>query len=127
MIGVHNLECEGNLRASRFGDGRKGPRPDMIHMKGPSGKAAFTRSVASILASAGLTTPQEAALVARPGLADKEQEIRMNRGSNDGFQVQGRKAKKGQRKQQQFWQQQQQPSPFEVALFNRFASFQGNW
>ena len=132
VIGVHNLDCEGNLRASRFGDGRKGPRPDMIHMKGPSGKAAFTRSVASILASAGLTTPQEAALVARPGLADNEEQIRMNRGVSDGFQVQGRnarKGRKGQKQQQQYWQQQQwqQPSPFEVATHNRFASFQGNW
>ena len=128
VIGVHNLDCEGNLRASRFGDGRKGPRPDMIHMKGPSGKAAFTRSVACILASAGLTTPQEAALVARPGLADREQEIIMNRGGTNSFQVQGRKGRKGQR-QQQFWQEQQwkQPSPFEVATYNRFASFQGNW
>ena len=129
VIGVHNLDCESNLRASRFGDGRKGPRPDMIHMKGPSGKAAFTRSVASILASAGLTTPQEAALVARPGLADREQEISMNRGGTNSFQVQGRKGRKGQRQQQQFWQKQQwkQPSPFEVATYNRFASFQGNW
>ena len=128
VIGVHNLDCEGNLRASRFGDGRKGPRPDMIQMKGPSGRAAFTRSVACILASAGLTTPQEAALVARPGLADREQEIIMNRGGTNSFQVQGRKGRKGQR-QQQFWQEQQwkQPSPFEVATYNRFASFQGNW
>ena len=129
VIGVHNLDCEGNLRASRFGDGRKGPRPDMIHMKGPSGKAAFTRSVASILASAGLTTPQEAALVARPGLLDDEEQIRRTRGANDGFRVQRRKGRKGQKQQQQFWQQQQwqQPSPFQVATSNRFASFQGNW
>ena len=129
VIGVHNLDCEGGIRASRFGDGRRGPQPDMIHMKGPSGKAALTRSVASILASAGLTSPQEAALVARPGLTDNEEQIRLNRGSNVGFQVQGRrgmKGRKGQRQQQQFWQQQQH-SPFEVATFNRFASFQGNW
>ena len=56
MIGVHNLECEGGLRASRYGDGRK-RSVDMIHMRGTSGQ------VASILAGAGLATMQEAAQV----------------------------------------------------------------
>ena len=64
MIGVHNLECKDGLRESRYGDGRNGP-VDMIHMKGSSGKVAYTRSVAAILARAGLASIQEAEQVAR--------------------------------------------------------------
>ena len=135
VIGSHNLDCEGGLRTSRFGDGRKGS-VDMIHMRGSSCTAANTRSVASIFAGAGLTTPEEAAKVARPGLKEQEEEQagagrsrNNNGGRGEGFQVQKKKGRKGKGRQQQHWQQQQwqQPSPFELATFNRFASFQGNW
>ena len=63
-IGVHGLECEGGLRESRYGDGRNGP-VDRIHMKGSSGMVAYTRSVAAILARAGLASSEEAQQVAR--------------------------------------------------------------
>ena len=110
-IGVHNLECEGGLRQSRYGDGRRG-QVDMIHMRGTSGKVAYTRSVAAILAGAGLTTSEEAAMVAR------NREIKI-RSSGDRFETQGRRNRSGAR-------QQQQLSPFQLATKNRFEGFLGN-
>ena len=112
MIGVHNLECEGGLRASRYGDGRKG-QVDMVHMRGTSGKVAYTRSVASILAGAGLTTPQEAQQVARC------QRIKIRRPEGEGFRTQGRRGRASPR-------QHQNLSTFQLATQNRFAGFQGN-
>ena len=113
-IGIHNLECEGGLRASRYGDGRNG-EIDMVHMRGTSGKVAFTRSVASILASAGLTTPQEAAMVAR------NQEVRIKRSGGHSFQAQTRKGWVRPR------QQHQQLSTFQLATQNRFSGYQENY
>ena len=109
-IGAHTLECEGGLRASRYGDVRKGA-VDMIHLRGTSGMVAYTRSVASILASAGLTTPQEAQQVAR------SQKIKMRSGGQ-GFQTQGRRSRRGPR---------QQLTTFQLATQNRFAGLQGNY
>ena len=41
-IGVHTLDCQGKgLFVSRYGDRRH--QADMIHMRGPSGQAAYTR------------------------------------------------------------------------------------
>ena len=61
VIGRHNLECEGGLRVSRYGDPRNCRRGvDNIHMRGSSGTVAFTRSMASILAGAGLCSSAEA-------------------------------------------------------------------
>ena len=128
MIGVHSLECEGGLRASRYGDGRRG-EVDLVHMRGTSGKVAFTRSVASILAGAGLTTPQDAAMVAR----NKAIQIRRSggdgfrrsegdgdrRSGGNGFRSQGRRSRGGPR--------QQGISTFQLATRNRFDGFQGNW
>ena len=87
-IGVHDLECEGGVRESRYGDGRNGP-VDMIHMKGSSGKVAYTRSVAAILARAGLASIQEAEQVAR------SQEITMDRPAGDAWRTQGRRGQGG--------------------------------
>jgi hypothetical protein len=111
-IGVHNLECEGGLRASRYRDERKG-QVDNIHMRGTSGQVAYTRSVGSILAGAGLTTVQEAEQVARC------QRITM-RCARDSFQTQGRKGRKGPK-------QHHQPSTFQIATENRFGGLQGNY
>ena len=110
-IGVHNLECEGGLRASRYGDGRKGV-VDLLHLRGTSGKVAYTRSVASILAGAGLTSHQEAEQVAR------FQRIKMRSGGQ-GFQTQGRRGGANPK-------QQQQLSAFQLATHNRFDGLQGN-
>ena len=87
----------------------------MIHMKGPSGLAAYTKSVANILAGAGLASPQEAALVARPGLVDKP--VQMRRMSGQAFQTQGRRGRTGPSRHQQ-------PSTFEVATYNMFSGLQ---
>ena len=113
-IGVHTLDCQGKgLIASRYGDRRQ--QADMIHMKGPSGLAAYTKSVANILAGAGLASPQEAALVARPGLVDKP--VQMRRTSGQAFQTQGRRGRTGPSRHQQ-------PSTFEVATCNMFSGLQ---
>jgi hypothetical protein len=82
-------------------------------MRGTSGKVAYTRSVASILAGAGLTTSQEADQVAR------NQEVKFRRSEGDGFKTQGRRGWAGPR-------QQQQLSTFQLATRNRFSGFQGN-
>ena len=55
MIGKHNLECDGAIRASRFGDSRT-ERLDGVHLRGNSGMISYTRSVANILVAAGLTS-----------------------------------------------------------------------
>ena len=41
-IGAHNLDCEGGHRLSRYGDRSRGQQVDMLHMRGPSGKVAYT-------------------------------------------------------------------------------------
>ena len=84
---------------------------DMVHMRGTAGKVAYTRSVASILAGAGLTTPQEAQQVAR------SQRIKMGSGGQ-GFQTQGRRGRTGPK---------QQLTTFQLATQNRFAGLQGNY
>ena len=66
VIGRHNLDCEGGLRVSRYGDPRTCRRTvDNIHLRGSSGTVAFTRSMASILAGAGFCSSAEAEDVCR--------------------------------------------------------------
>ena len=116
FIGVHNLECaDAGLKASRYGDGSKG-QVDMVHMRGSSGLISYTRSVAQILAAAGLTSLQEATNLAR-----NKEDLKMKNSGGNNFQNQGRKNKGGQRRQQQH-----QPSPFELATSNMFAPLQSN-
>ena len=54
FIGQHTLQCEGGLRASRYGTPSSHPNHDGIHLRGTSGRMAYTRSVASIFQQAGL-------------------------------------------------------------------------
>ena len=60
VIGRHSLDCSGGLRVSRYGDPAKVRNFDNIHLRGSSGKIAMTRSIALILAGAGLADQSEA-------------------------------------------------------------------
>ena len=92
-IGVHKLACEGGLRASRYGDGRSG-QVDMLHLKGASGKVAFTRSVAAMLAEAGLTTVEEAEQ------AGRDMHVEMKKSRDEGYRTQTRRGWGGAGQQQ---------------------------
>ena len=65
VVGRHNLETvDSGLQKARFGDPRvRGV--DGIHMRGSSGQIALTRSMAAILAGAGLCSTQDAYNVGR--------------------------------------------------------------
>ena len=54
FIGQHTLQCEGGLRASRYGAPASHHNYDGIHLRGTSGRMAYTRSVASIFQQAGI-------------------------------------------------------------------------
>jgi hypothetical protein len=110
-IGSHNLDCDGGKRASRYGD-HGNTHVDMIHMRGSSGRVAYTRSVAAILAKAGLASREEAEQVMR------SVDVRMNPRQEDSFQTQGRRGRKGPRGQQQ-------QSTFQLAVQNRWSGLQG--
>ena len=111
-IGAHNLDCEGGHRLSRYGDRSRGQDVDMVHMVGPSGKVAYTRSVALILAGAGLCRVDEAEQVAR------DQDVKMKKSANP-FQTQGRR-NQGQGRPRR----QQQLTTFQLATQNRFGGLQ---
>ena len=64
VIGRHNLACEGGLRLSRYGDPDR-VKADGIHLRGSSGNIAMTRSIASVLAGAGLASVAEAEALGR--------------------------------------------------------------
>ena len=65
FIGKHNLDSTlDGLRLSRFGDPRR-VKVDGIHMKGSSGKVSFSRSLANILAKAGLCDSKAAEQLCR--------------------------------------------------------------
>jgi hypothetical protein len=114
FVGVHNLECtDAGMKASRYGDGSKG-QVDMVHMRGSSGLVSYTRSVAQILAAAGLTTKQEAINLAR-----NKEDLKMKNSGANMYQNQGRRNKGGPRRQQQ-------PSTFQLATSNMFAPLQSN-
>ena len=102
--------------ASRYGDRSRGHNVDMVHMKGSSGMAAFTKSVAGIFAGAGLCSLEEASKVARPGLDESNKSIRLRRSGDEGFQVQGRRSKTGRGRPGQ--QQQQEVPRFELPTHN---------
>ena len=96
FVGVHNLECtDAGMKASRYGDGSKG-QVDMVHMRGSFGLVSYTRSVAQILAAAGLTTQQEAINLAR-----NKEDLKMKNSGANIYQNQGRRNKGGPRRQQQ--------------------------
>ena len=108
VIGKHTLDCEDEgLRASRFGDLRK-PQVDGIHLKGSSGKMSYTRSVANILASAGLISPEDAAQVG------KNLNIKLKKSGERWNQMENRRGSR----------QPQQLSTFQVATQNRFGVLQ---
>ena len=110
-IGSHNLDCDGGKRASRYGDQGK-THVDMIHLRGSSGLVAYTRSVAAILAKAGLASREEAEQVMR------SEDVKMKARQEDSFQTQGRRGRKGPRSQQQ-------QSTFQLAVQNRWSGLQG--
>ena len=93
-VGSHNLDCDGGKRASMYGDHKK-THIDMIHMRGSSGLVAYTRSVAAILARAGLASREDAEKVMR------SEDVKMKLRQEDSFQTQGRRGKKGPVGQQQ--------------------------
>ena len=108
VVGKHTLACEdGGLRASRFGDVRKS-QVDGIHLKGSSGRMAYTRSVGKIFAAAGLISPEDAAQVG------KNLKIKLKKTPERWNQVEnGRRPR-----------QPQQLSTFQVATQNRFGVLQ---
>ena len=67
FIGTQTLDCQGHkgLQMSRYGDPKVCRRADGIHLRGSSGQISLTRSIASILAGAGLCDPQEAEQLGR--------------------------------------------------------------
>ena len=110
-IGSHNLDCDGGKRASRYGDHGK-THVDMIHMRRSSGLVAYARSVAAILARAGLASRDKAEQVMR------SEDVKMKTRQEDSFQTQGRRGRKGPRGQQQ-------QSTFQLAVQNRWNGLQG--
>ena len=116
MIGKHNLECNGAIPASRFGDNRT-KRADGVHLRGNSGMMAYTRSVANILVAAGLTSEEEAAQVGR----NKNISFRKKNKEGEGWsQSQGRRDRAP--------RPAPQLSVFELATQNRFGALQqGNY
>ena len=133
VIGVHNLDCQGGLRLSRYGDATRyqGDREkvDMVHMRGASGKVAYTRSVAAILAKANLASTADAERVARSekkGSGEEEfsSQGRRGRGGPQGGPRGGpqgghRGGPRGPRRGHQ-----QQVSNFHLATRNRFGGLQ---
>ena len=82
VIGKHNLDCsKKGLQESRYGDPRV-KYVDGIHMKGSSGCIAMTRSMAAILARAGLCNIEEAEQVGRsePRDPSPETDFQVQRG-----------------------------------------------
>ena len=114
MIGKHNLECDGAIRASRFGDSRS-KRVDGVHLRGNSGLMSYTRSVANILVAAGLTLEEEAAQVGRTKNISFKKKNKEGEGWSQ-IQGQGRKDRAPRLAQQQ--------SVFELVTQNRFGSLQ---
>ena len=66
VVGRQTLDCHSQgHKLSRYGDPRLCPQADGIHMRGSSGQISFSRSLASILAGAGLCDPIEAEQLGR--------------------------------------------------------------
>ena len=90
----------------------------MVHMRGASGKVAYTRSVAAILAKANLASMTDAEQVARskergPGEEDFSSHWRR-----------GRRGPKGDPRGGHRRQHQQQVPHFQLATRNRFRGLQ---
>ena len=119
MIGVHNLHCDGPVRAARYGDERS-RQVDMIHMKGPSGMVAFSRSVAAILAKAGLATTEEAEQFAR------NQTVKMKKTGDGGYRTQNKRGWSGANHGRGGNRQAHQPSTFQLATQNRYGWLSGD-
>ena len=83
---------------------------DGIHLKGSSGKIAYTRSVANILAAAGLISSEDAAQVG------KNLKIKLKKNGETWNQVEERRGSSS--------RQPQQLSTFQVATQNRFGLLQ---
>ena len=81
---------------------------DGIHLKGSSGKMAYTRSVANILAAAGLISPEGAAQVG------KNLNIKLKKSGERWNQVENGRGSR----------QPQQLSTFQTATQNRFGVLQ---
>ena len=104
-IGHHNLECQDGMRLSRYGDPAR-CRADGIHLKGSSGMMAMTRSIAAIMAGAGLTTLEEAYDVGRSKVPPQVGS------SSDGFTTQNTHRRPATR---------QQNTQFNLPTQNRFS------
>ena len=133
FIGQHTLECEGGLRASRYGTLSSNNNYDGVHLRGTSGKMAYTRSVASILQQAGLLPSPIQVIVPRL-THQKSQENFQLAGMKRGFKNPSRRqhnfqsAGRSKGVFQQARQQQQGSSPvplMEVTIptQNRFQGF----
>jgi hypothetical protein len=104
-IGHHNLDCQDGMRLSRYGDPAR-CRADGIHLRGSSGMMAMTRSIAAIMAGAGLTTPNEAYNVGRSKVSPQVTP------STDGFTTQNTRRRQA---------SPQQNTQFNLPTQNRFS------
>ena len=57
FIGIHNIECNGAIRESRYRHTKSG-KYDGIHLYGSSGRKAYTLSVLNILKAAQVTSSE---------------------------------------------------------------------
>ena len=76
VIGHHKLDCKEAIHVSRYGaagTGVGGKLVDGLHMRGSSGKIAYTRSMANIMIQAGICSPAQVEHVL------KNREIRMKK------------------------------------------------
>jgi hypothetical protein len=111
-IGKHSLACTDGLRVSRYGVKGK-PRVDGLHLRGSSGKVAYTRSVARALAELRLITEEEA--------------DNMSRNKNISFNKEGERWTLNQNKKGRAPRPVVQLSTFELATRNMFAPLQENY
>ena len=82
VIGEHKLQCHGATRVSRYGaEGTRvrGKPVDGLHMRGGSGKIAYTRSMAGIMVQAGITSS------ARVEQVFKNRVIQLKKNNNQGL------------------------------------------
>ena len=112
LIGKHSLACTDGTRVSRYGVKGK-PRVDGVHLRGSSGKVAYTRSVARGLADLGLITEEEAA--------------NMSRNKNITFNKEGDGWTQNQSKNGRAPRPAAQLSTFQLATRNMFAPLQENY
>ena len=89
VVGRQTLDCQSQgLQLSRYGDPRVCRRADGIHMRGSSGLISFTRSMASILAGAGLCNPIEAEQLGRSKQQSGGSNFPHSSDSSEGFRTQ---------------------------------------